>query len=746
MDTLVRAITSDGMVQAVAVSTRELTERARQIHTTLPVATAALGRVLAAASMMGNALKDRAGSVTLQIKGGGPLGTVLAVSDHLGNVRGYVQQPHVDLPLRPDGKLDVGAAVGHEGTLTVIKDLGMKEPYVGSVALLGGEIAEDLAAYFVESEQIPTACALGVLVDRDQSVKAAGGYLIQLLPGAGEDVITKVEGGVLAAGAATGLLERCGSPAEMLRTVLSDFEVEILETDPIEYRCYCSRERVERALISLGREELESMLREQGVINSDAIDRTDEVYQAWTSESLSLKDYLTHAIEQDWVDITLFAQDQKYVDTDELYSALVTYILEQLQTDSGFEKLVYQYLILQDQITGNQLCLVLYEQGILPWDESAYQSLRSGGMSAFNFLREKIRTLEITPAQLGLEPSSGSCVMIDTNTGELLACVTYPGYDTNRLANTMDSDYYSYLNQNLSNPLYNHATQQRTAPGSTFKMVTATAGLAAGVITTTSTIQDRGIYENVSNHPRCWAYPRTHGVINVSQAIRDSCNYFFYEVGFRLAGSGNYSDAAGIEKIQKYAAMYGLTEKTGIELVENTSQIATEYPVMAAIGQSDNNLTTIGLARYVTAVANSGTVYNLSLLNKVTDKDGNVLETFGSSVKNQIDVLDASEWNAIHSGMRMVVENSSAFRNFSVNVAGKTGTAEIGGHPNHALFVGYAPYENPQIALATRITYGYTSSNAAALSRDILDYYFNGSGNILNGQASEVAGGNDVSD
>ena len=264
MDTLVRAITSDGMVQSVAVSTRELTERARQIHTTLPVATAALGRALAAASMMGNALKDRAGSVTLQIKGGGPLGTVLAVSDHLGNVRGYVQQPHVDLPLRPDGKLDVGAAVGHEDTLTVIKDLGMKEPYVGSVALLGGEIAEDLAAYFVESEQIPTACALGVLVDRDQSVKAAGGYLIQLLPGAGEDVITKVEGGVLAAGAATGLLERCGSPAEMLRTVLSDFEVEILETDPIEYRCYCSRERVERALISLGREELESMLREQG--------------------------------------------------------------------------------------------------------------------------------------------------------------------------------------------------------------------------------------------------------------------------------------------------------------------------------------------------------------------------------------------------------------------------------------------------------------------------------------------------
>ena len=264
MDQLVRAITSDGMVQAVAVSTRDLTERARQIHTTLPVATAALGRALAAASMMGNALKDQNGSVTLQIKGNGPLGTVLAVSDHLGNVRGYVQQPHVDLPLRSDGKLDVGGAVGHTGTLTVIKDLGLKEPYVGSVELLGGEIAEDLASYFVESEQIPTACALGVLVDRDQSVKAAGGYIIQLLPGATEDIISRVEGGVLAAGPVTALLAENDDPKALLERVLSDFTVETLETSPIEYRCYCSRDRVERALISLGRDELRSLLEEQG--------------------------------------------------------------------------------------------------------------------------------------------------------------------------------------------------------------------------------------------------------------------------------------------------------------------------------------------------------------------------------------------------------------------------------------------------------------------------------------------------
>lgn len=263
-DQLVRAITKDGMVKAVAVSTRELTERARQIHKTLPVATAALGRTLAACSMMGNALKEDGASLTLRIQGGGPLGILLAVSDNQGNVRGTVDNPAVDLPLRPDGKLDVGAAVGSEGTLTVIRDLNMKDPYVGSVGLLGGEIAEDLAAYFVESEQIPTACGLGVLVDRDQSVLAAGGYLIQLLPGAGEDVISRVEGGVMAAGAVTGLLSGGAAPEEMLRRVLSDFELEILECTPVTYRCDCSRDRMERALISLGPEELRGIIDQQG--------------------------------------------------------------------------------------------------------------------------------------------------------------------------------------------------------------------------------------------------------------------------------------------------------------------------------------------------------------------------------------------------------------------------------------------------------------------------------------------------
>lgn len=263
-DQLIRAISKDGLIKVSAVSTRGLTERARQIHKTLPVATAALGRLLAAASMMGNALKEEAASLTLQIKGGGPLGTLLVVSDHEGNVRGTVENPMVDIPLRKDGKLDVGGAVGNQGTLTVIRDLRMKEPYVGSVGLLWGEIAEDIALYFVESEQVPTACGLGVLVDRDQSVLAAGGYLVQLLPGAGEETAEALEASLRAAGPVTELLKADPDPEALLRRALPGLELEVLEKRPVEYRCDCSRERMERALLSLGPEELRSMIDEQG--------------------------------------------------------------------------------------------------------------------------------------------------------------------------------------------------------------------------------------------------------------------------------------------------------------------------------------------------------------------------------------------------------------------------------------------------------------------------------------------------
>ncbi|MCD7948008.1 MAG: Hsp33 family molecular chaperone HslO [Oscillospiraceae bacterium] len=263
-DRIIRMLARDAPIKASAICARELVERARQIHMTLPVATNALGRTLMACSLMGNQLKEEHGAVTLRIQGGGPLGSIMAVSDSMGNVRGTVQNPQAEVPPLAPGKPDVGTAVGVDGNLTVSKDIGLREPYVGSVGLLSGEIADDVTAYFYESEQIPTACALGVLVDTDQSVQCAGGYLIHLLPGADDDVIAKVERGVVEAGSVTKLLQSGASALDVLHTVLKDFDLEILTESPVEYRCYCSRERVTNALRSLGREEIKSLIAEQG--------------------------------------------------------------------------------------------------------------------------------------------------------------------------------------------------------------------------------------------------------------------------------------------------------------------------------------------------------------------------------------------------------------------------------------------------------------------------------------------------
>ena len=254
-DYLVRGMSMDGFVKAVAICSTETVRRGAEIHKTTPNATAAFGRALTAASMMGNMQKVENGSMTLQIKGGGPIGTIVCVSDPQGNVRGYVYEPNVPLVEKHPGKLDVGATVG-AGTLTVIRDLQMKEPYVGSIQLVSGEIGDDVTAYFAQSEQTPTACALGVLVDRDMSVKVAGGYLIQLLPGATEETITAVEEGIRRSGAVTTMLEQGMTPEDILGQVCGDLGVVFMETTEVSYKCYCDRDRVTAALISLGRKEL----------------------------------------------------------------------------------------------------------------------------------------------------------------------------------------------------------------------------------------------------------------------------------------------------------------------------------------------------------------------------------------------------------------------------------------------------------------------------------------------------------
>ena len=261
-DYLVRGMTMDGFVKMVAIRSTEIVRRAAEIHNTTPNATAALGRCLTAASMMGNMQKVENGSMTLQVRGGGPIGTITVVSDAEGNVRGCVTEPHVPLVEKFPGKLDVGATVGTDGTLTVIRDLQMKEPYIGSTELISGEIGDDITAYFAQSEQTPTACALGVLVDRDSSVKVAGGYIIQLLPGAPDEVIDVLEAGIQRAGAVTKMLEGGMTPEEILTEVCGDLGVLFFENEPVCYKCYCSRERVTAALISLGRKELEEIAAE----------------------------------------------------------------------------------------------------------------------------------------------------------------------------------------------------------------------------------------------------------------------------------------------------------------------------------------------------------------------------------------------------------------------------------------------------------------------------------------------------
>ena len=487
-------------------------------------------------------------------------------------------------------------------------------------------------------------------------------------------------------------------------------------------------------------------LKTEGILDTALIDKNDSVYKEWQAGNSSVQTYLTQALTKGWIDITEFVIDDKYSDSSEIYEALCGDIFAEITESTEFSKIIYQYMVAAGKVTGKQVCLVLFEQNILPYDDEEIASLEKGKISAMNFMKQKIQNLEITPAQLALDPCTGSCVLTDVDTGEVLAVVSYPGYDNNRLANTIDSAYYAELQKDLTNPFYNKATQERTAPGSTFKIITSTAGLAEGVISLTSEIYDKGAYEHVSNHPRCWVYPSSHGSINVSEAIRDSCNYFFYEVGYRLSTNNylsKYNEATGIEKIAEYASLFGLDETSGVEIVENKPQIADEYPVMAAIGQSNHNFTTVQLARYVTAIANKGTVYDYTILNKVCDTEGNVIEEFNSEVRNTIDILDTSEWNALHTGMRMMAENSSHFRTFPIAVAGKTGTAQQDlRRSNHALFIGFAPYEDPEISIATRIAFGYTSGNAAHYAKNVLSYYFEveDANTLLDGQATSVNG------
>ena len=480
-----------------------------------------------------------------------------------------------------------------------------------------------------------------------------------------------------------------------------------------------------------------------GIIKASEIDDTDETYLAWrVHETISIRDYLMYCISKQWIDTGKLSLESQYADADEIYAAVVDYTITRLKSNSDFSKRLFKYMLQQDKINGRQSCLILWEQDIIQCDTQTIDALKVGAISSYSFIYDLIANLKITPSQLGLEPCSGSAVINDPNTGEVLALVSYPGYDNNRLANNADSAYLAKLTQDKSKPLWNNATQQRTAPGSCFKPVSSVAGVMEGVITPSSIIKCDGIFTKLDKPHKCWVSPGAHGNLTLSEAIQHSCNCYYYEVGYRLANDGSgYNDHVGIEKIQKYARMFGLGEKTGIEVTESESQISDKLPVDSAIGQGTHNYTTVALSRYISAVANSGTVYDLSLIHEIRSASDECIYYFMPKVHYTIS-LDASLWDAIHTGLRKVVEGKQYFRVEGLNAAGKTGTAqEANNKPNHALFIGYAPYNDPKVAIAIRIANGYSSDNAAMTACECLKYYFgiNDAEELITGTASDAA-------
>ncbi len=488
-----------------------------------------------------------------------------------------------------------------------------------------------------------------------------------------------------------------------------------------------------------------SMLYDLNILMRSEIDRNDDTYVAWTKdEVISLNEYLNYAIAMNWVNVSALEIDSRYSDSVEIYEKLVDYIIAHLEQDTGFDKRMYRYMINNDEITGRQICQLLLEQNAVELPENELRQFQSGGETPYAFMKNRIQNLDITPAQLALDPHSGSIVVTDIRTGDVLALVSYPSYDNNKMANGVNARYFASLQSDLSSPLLNYATQQRTAPGSTYKIVSATAGLTNGVITTTDTITCTGLFDKIVPSPRCWISPGAHGALNVTGGLQHSCNWFFYEVGYRLGISGDtYSDSRALDKLAQAADLYGLTETSGVEIEEYAPEVSDTDGVRSAIGHGTNNYTTVGLARYVTTVANGGTCYNLTLVDRITDHSGELVEDNHAEVRNTID-MDASYWAAIHSGMRKVVESKAYYADLDVNVAGKTGTAqEDRTRANHALFISYAPYEDPEISVTVRVANGYTSDYSAQIARNVYEYYYGlkDESEIVTGTAGSLQGG-----
>lgn len=465
------------------------------------------------------------------------------------------------------------------------------------------------------------------------------------------------------------------------------------------------------------------------IITKAKLDSNSPETLAWKDESISLREFIYAGISNNWIDTTKLDVTSKYSNADDSFQALVDFVMENLSTDMNFAKKIYRYLVNQDVVTGRELCLALYAQEVLTYDEQQVALLNANGENyAFTFLIEKISNIEITPAQLALDPCTAGCTITNVKTGEVIALVSYPGYDNNLLSGTVDAVYYGKLNNDLSLPLYNNATQVFKAPGSTFKPITAIAALEEHTMTADEQIDCTGRYSEVFPPINCWIYPGHHGKLDMLGGIQNSCNYFFAETAHRFSTDENgvYSTERGVEIIRKYATMFGLDHTSGVEISENPPSLTTEDPERSSMGQGTNAYTNVQLARYVTALANRGDVYELSLIDKITDASGTLIRDNSPVISNHVEVAD-STWDTVQNGMRAVVASGSAkaiFKDLEVDIAGKTGTAQENTRANHGFFISYGPYTDPEISVTVNIPYGYTASNAATVAKNIYQLYY----------------------
>lgn len=454
--------------------------------------------------------------------------------------------------------------------------------------------------------------------------------------------------------------------------------------------------------------------------------KSSETYQLFIDGDMSFYDLVSGLLQAEVISIP----EGQSSDIDAVYNTLSVYLKEDVLKRLDLDKHLYLYLLEEEAFDYIALSMTAINHGVVTADEDELDKMLRKKLSPLEFMKAKILALELTPQDLALDPSSGSVVISDPDTGEVLAMVSYPTYDNSRLVNHFDNDYYVELLNDPTSPLYPRATYSKSAPGSTFKMVAGLAALEEGVVGPNEHVNATGIFTKIFPSAKCWIYGRgVHGPITVAEAIEESCNYFFYEMGYRLSFTeeGKYSDATGISKIEEYASRFGLDSKTGLEIGEADSTMATRDSVRAMIGQGTHNYTPVQLARYMNALVNDGTLMELNLVDKVLEKSGAVHVDFSAEVVRENE-FNLEYIDLVKSGMLAVTEGGTARRYFAelpISVAGKTGTAElVKTRPAHAVFTGFAPIEDPEISVVTVIQFGYSSKYAAINTSKILSMYF----------------------